>query len=386
MKLLPALLLLATLPAHADTPSLSSLKKSFCPFKAKEAESIFAPQIYHDASLEDFAAIFAQQTDYYGPCKGITKKGGELRIEYRDAVLPLRGQFEKGKNRNFYFGRPELPNDSFEKIKGFAERTLGKASLFVSKDGKKILEHNPAPLNIGTNHSVFILRALKEKAARKELSAETVVRLDDKVKSGSAGFLHFWAAGTAITIDTLKNMMFVERDLSAADMLIQAVGKKEIEKGGSRLAPFLTNREYAQLFAEKDAAKIIRSPKRLADLFNQNQFIEYPPERYDLTDKVGWFASTAEICSALHGLEEERLLFNRFREVTEEEGRERWSDYSLFTARGWGIAQNSALLRIKGKPAWYCVSITGNSHEAIEEQAIGDLTSRIYSIIHAKEP
>lgn len=386
MKLLPALLLLTALPAHADSPSLPSLKKAFCPFQEKAAEAIFAPQIYHDASLEDFAGIFAQQRDYYGPCKGITKKGDEIRIEYRDAVLPLRGQFTKGKIRNFYFGRPSFPDDNFEKIKSFADRTLGKASLFVSKDGKKILEHNPAPLNIGTNHSVFILKALKEKTDRKELSAETVVRLDDKVKSGSAGFLHFWAAGTALTIDTLKNMMFVERDLSAADMLIQAVGKKEIEKGGARLTPFLTNREYAQLFAEKDAARIIKSPKRLADLFNQNKFIEYPPERYDLTEKIGWFASTGEICSTLHALKEEKMIFSRFREVTEEEGRERWSDYSLFTARGWGIAQNSALLRIKGKPSWYCVSITGNSHEAIEEQAIGDLTARIYSIIHAIEP
>lgn len=376
------LLLLASAPAFAAGPGAKQLKEAFCPFQEKKAKAVFAPQIFHDASMEDFAAIFAQQAGYYGPCKSVVQQGSEYLLTYRDATLPLRGQFADGKIRNFYFGRPDFPNDSFEKIAAFAKKALGTASIFVSKEGAKVYGYNPQALNIGPNNQLFILKALKEKTARKEIGPETILKLDDKAKSGSQGFLQFWVEGTALTVDTLKNMMVVERDLTAADMLAKAIGRNEIEKGGKTLAPFLTNREYAQIYADPDGAGIQGSPQRLADLAKKTKYVEYPEERYDLTAKAGWFATNEEVCAALSALKEEKLLFSQFRIATEEEGRERWSDYTLLPARGWGIAQNSALLRIKGRPEWYCVSVTANAQEPLEEQAIGDVTHRIYSLIY----
>lgn len=375
--LLPLFLL--TIPPSFALDS-AALQQAFCPFKKEKARALLGKEVFHHMSMADVEEAFARPAEYYGPCRKVTGKE-KFVFEYENASLPFEGRFTKdGKIEQFYFTRPDFKNDSFEKIAEFSRRHLGNFSLTVRSGDKDIVSLNQRPLNISTNSILFLLKALQDRINRKELSLDSIARLDLATKSVSDGYLHHWQLGTSLTLDTLKSLMVAEKDMTAADMLILAVGKPEIEKSG--IKPFLTNREYAQLF---QMGAIPDDPARLTKMINElplpKKPVAYPTEQYGKVNKLGWFTTTGQLCSAIMELKGDRVLFGTMRDMNQNSEWVGWKEFSLLAARSWGIAQNTALIQKKAGGEWFCVSLTVNQAEPIDEQAFTDVSNRILSLI-----
>jgi beta-lactamase class A len=171
-----------------------------------------------------------------------------------------------------------------------------------------------APL--GSAFKLYVLAALGEAIAAGDIDWEDDVTIRDELKSIPTGILQDRSDGDVVSVLEAAQLMISISDNTAADLLIDLLGRETIETtqteyGNSapeRNTPFLTTREFAALkigpgsglrdpqWIEGDEAARRSLLAQLADITADDLPITDWVDPID-PDLVEWFASPSDLCT-----------------------------------------------------------------------------------------
>ncbi len=366
--------------------SVSEVKGIFCPFSSSRAKKALDAESLEHGGLEEIKRSLGEQIKLYGKCLGLKElEQHSYELSYQGVAIPLDLTYgEAGKIRAFFFGMPRHADDSPAKIAGESGKLpYTTAYLFMDENGREFLSRNAdRPLNVSRSSQVFLLAAAQKAIREGELRLSDTATLRSARAVRAMGAIHGWRNGTLLTVDTLLNLMMGERDMAAADLLLEKVGRDAPASFGARLSPFLSHREFF-LLAESEKSEL-SSPKKirskLAELEEKPLPELYRLDRLDLVPVLGWFASAREICRAALGVKEEVTELNARLSgeysAVQPKSIER---FGLVQTRDSGVSQVTAVLKAKGQP-WACLAITANHGDEIEEGFFSGIYSRILNL------
>lgn len=381
-------LILALAGEHAGASTRAQqLAAAFCPFQIKPAKALIDHSLLHDTPLAAIGDEFKERERVYGGCRSVMEKpDGKFEFRYAEALYQLGVDWSaQGKVLSFEAGRPQILNDSFEKIAASAEKLFPGSSLYVEKADVQLYGHNHLKvLNVSHSAQLFLLAALEDQFVAKRARPDQVVRLSARVKATGLGALHYWREGSAVTLDALKNMVIAEGDQTAADLLLETLGSDQVERQAGSLEPYLSHREFALLMNEKMKVPPKRSEHRgfLASLREGTEKVESFDQHAKRVGNVGWFASTQELCAAFRKLRAEPAFLSaagvRYeRELHSISG----GDLALKDVTANGVRQVTAVYRKGPGSPWHCFSVTSNHADLISETQFDDLKHRIFRLI-----
>lgn len=371
---------------HAYGDQEKRMKSALCPFQKKSARVLFDPELLHESPIEEIAEIFRGQVKQFGPCKNLRFNGhSSVTLSYRDAEIDLEVHLtQAGRIADLNFGLPRVINDSFAKIEQAARNSFPKISFFVRDLSKEAFSVNAdVAMNAGTNGRVFLLREAFRAVKEGEVSRMQLLPIPEVKERVAFGILQKWKTGTKLTLDSLLQLVFLEGEPNAQDAILKFLGKENVEKGGKDLAPFLSQREFSLLSREEDVPSGKEALKaRLGDLASSSVVAEFPEDRAELVNQLGWFASTSELCaSALEMRSESSLISDRPSNGENPGSKESWKETFGFQARGFGVHQSTQVLQNRTGTSFYCVSVTANGASSREDDLFNQILSRLLALI-----
>ena len=178
---------------------------------------------------------------------------------------------------------------------------------------------------LGSMFKLFVLGALAHQIAAGRVSWNQELTVTDALKSPGSGSLQDVPAGTRVSVQQTAAKMISISDNTAADMLIQLVGRSAVQAQDRQWSdhaalnvPFLTAREvfvlkisqypalanqYLSLAPGQRAAFLASSVDPLPLSPAQAQSLALASARRDI-DTIEWFASPDDICRAFAGLQQ----------------------------------------------------------------------------------
>ena len=200
----------------------------------------------------------------------------------------------------------------------------GLLAARVSPGGSCIPVHQVAASTarpLASMFKLFVLGALAHQIAAGRVSWNQELTVTDALKSPGSGSLQNVPDGTRVSVRQAAAMMIAISDNTAADMLIQLVGRSAVQAQDRRWSdhaalnvPFLTAREgllmkiypalasqYLRLAPSRRAAFLAAKVDPLP--FSQAQAQTLPGSPTDI-DTIEYFASPDDICRAFAGLQQ----------------------------------------------------------------------------------
>lgn len=216
---------------------------------------------------------------------------------------------------------PESVVEAFNRLADLGELRAVTAEIV---DGScqvidSVAADEPAP--VGSVFKLYVLAALGEAIASGELAWDDTITIEDGLKSIPTGELQTRDSGSEVSLLEAAQLMISISDNTAADHLIDLLGREEIEAtqagyGNSMPElnmPFLTTREFAAL--KVGPASGLRNPQWIeGDEVERRailaQISDITPADLPLQDWTGpidpdlveWFASPRDLCGLALGL------------------------------------------------------------------------------------
>ena len=184
----------------------------------------------------------------------------------------------------------------------------------------QLASSTPRPL--ASEFKLFVLGALARQVATGQVGWNRTLTVENQLRSGGnpvgSGSLQFSPAGTKVSVRETATKMISISDNTAADMLINLVGRSAVEAQVRRWSrspeldiPFLTTREALLLhyvnYPVLANAYLSRTPNQreafLASSVDPLSFsgVQASTEPRDI-DRIEWFGSPDDICRAFAGL------------------------------------------------------------------------------------
>lgn len=381
------LAVLIFVPAYSQA---ASLPKGLCPFDAKKIKSNFTPALRRDYKDEGIRGPFERREKWYGGCKAGESKGPgreKFELQYGLARIPLRISWKAGKIEQFEFGRVELENDTWERFVVFLKTHWPRASfLFQRGEGEGAAFQPGVRYAIGEGRIVPIVDTLEQEIKEKKISKDAKIKLEERDKIQDIDDLAEENAGLALSAGDLKERIFSRFDRTAGEMAQRWVGTDAIESRLSGSKPFLTRREFSWLMNISDSAMAKISKESLREeAVKLDRVKEMPPlprERYDHLDRVEWWMSAEELCSAMLRIKEvpelvEGLASKNFRTM-----HPAWKKAVYYAARDFGVSQTTWVADLPGTKKSSCFTLVLNSPALLDEEAGDETLARAYDLVN----
>jgi len=175
---------------------------------------------------------------------------------------------------------------------------------------------------IASQFKLFVLGAVEQKVAAGEIGWDQTVALDDTARSigNGEGSLQALPPGSSVTVEDAATKMIAISDNTAADLLIDLVGRDVVEaQAGTWMAdasanvPFLTTRQMFLLhYVPGLADGYHATPPDQRAAFLATEVDPHPLTDIALglssdprhVDTVEWFATPHDVCRAFAGLQQ----------------------------------------------------------------------------------
>lgn len=201
---------------------------------------------------------------------------------------------------------------------------VGLLAARVSPEGTCRPVHEVAsstPRAMASQFKLFVLGALVNQIAAGRISWDQTLTVQEATKSvGNAeGSLQYATPGTLVTVEEAATKMISISDNTAADMLIELVGRNEVEAqvrqwtaNAAANEPFLTTRQVVLLhYVEGLADRYVATPRDQREAFLASSVDPLPlsdiasglTQEPRFIDTVEWFASAADVCRGFAGLQ-----------------------------------------------------------------------------------
>ncbi|NEQ96153.1 MAG: serine hydrolase [Cyanothece sp. SIO2G6] len=214
--------------------------------------SWFVPNFLQQIPLAQIQGVLTKIATRLGDLQSVRATETGYAIRFAKGTVPAQIRLTAdGQIMGLFFEPPLIPIPVEEAI-AILETSPYTTGVLVTKDGNDIAAINPdMPVAVASAFKLAVLVALKQQIDNGTLSWDTVVELRPEWKSLRSGILQDWPDGSQVTIDTLATLMMFISDNTAADALIQIIGRDSIAALAQRNRPFLTTKE---VFTLKDTA------------------------------------------------------------------------------------------------------------------------------------
>lgn len=394
-------LLAAALPACAADEKLDAAAHSLAAAisqKPAGLTGLLDADFFRQVSLEKAGSILADTWKAYG---------GVVAVRAVRSESPLMGHYvfetdkgydlpaavalspESGRVSGFFFGQAARHNPTLKSVADRLGALPGAKAFLVRRlggDGASLEDyHGSDTLAVGSAFKLYVLGAvIKERRPWKK-----IINLDDGDRSLPTGRLQDWPAGAPFTAYTLAGLMIADSDNTAADMLISALGRRNIEddlkamghSDPARLKPFLRTSELFRLKSDSEATlKYINLPLDeryvfLSSLSSRPLSAAAVKQSPFGVARVEWPASPADLCRVMdyirrNGGGEAMDILAINPGLTVPEGF-RYAGYKGGAEPG--VLSMTWLLQDK-KDNWYCVSGAWNDEvNDLDQQAFFEL-------------
>ena len=387
--------------------------------------ALFAPeflaQIPSDQLTQIFTAYFAQA----GKCteakltKTQDQNSGEFSLIFEKGFTVASRLSVNPASPNLivslWVGNPISSSSSLNDVVTALKALPGETSFLVARLGSDsltpVVAHNAdSELAIGSAFKLYVLAELARELNANERKLSDVVWLDDKFRSLPSGTLQTWPVASPITLHSLAALMISISDNTAADHLLNLLGRERVERmvaetGHAKPAldvPFLSTLEMFKLKGEPthkaaDEFLALDAAGRRKFLGNQLAAVKredarpYADGKPAYIDRIEWFASVSDLCRVMNWLRQHTETSQPaapLRDVMAintglgaSTPRERWSYIGFKGGSEPGVLNLTYLLRsVKGE--WYAMSITWNNQQAaIDMNKVIPLVQRSLQII-----
>lgn len=177
----------------------------------------------------------------YGKVRRVSLDGERYVVWTESHKIPvtLRRNLA-GKIHTFFFHTPARLVANLKADLAPIEKLPGKIAYLITKNGKELAASGEnAPLAVGSAFKLAVLAALKSRVDQGKAKWADVIRLQSKHKSLPSGILQDMSAGAPLTLHSAAALVIAQSDNTATDLLIDYLGRKEVEKIAG-IAPLLT--------------------------------------------------------------------------------------------------------------------------------------------------
>lgn len=212
----------------------------------------FVPTFLQQIPLAQIQQVLTQISTGLGEVVSIKPTATGYAIKFTQGTVPAQVRLTADSKIAGLFFEPPLIPIPLEEAIAILETSPYTTGLLVTQDGNDLATINPnMPIAVASAFKLAVLAALKQQIDAGILTWDTVVELQPGWKSLPSGMIQDWPDGSHITVDTLATLMVMISDNTAADALIQVLGRDAIEAIAPRNRPFLTTKEA---FTLKDPA------------------------------------------------------------------------------------------------------------------------------------
>lgn len=355
-----------------------------------EVEILFDKSFLNQVSANQLIGILKQYHDQLGQLKKITGSSGDYTLIFVKGTAPAKIVLNNvGKITGLWFGNWILTEDDLAEVISEFKSITGAISVSVIKNNQdKILSYNSnRKMAVGSSFKLYVLKAVYDAVQNGKISWDSLVILNQDNKSLASGILQDWPKGTPLTIKTLSNLMISLSDNTATDLLINAVGRENIEKYVTEInIPFLKTIDLLRLKYAVDS--VIQTEYIKAGIEKRRQIlnnIKNLPVKTSvmsssprLITELEWFFSTQELCQLIYKLRDaDEIRINPGLAVKK--------DWQLVGYKGGsepGVLQYTHILQREAGGDIYTVSITvNNPKQELDTDKITELTRRLISLI-----
>jgi beta-lactamase class A len=385
----------------------------------EEPERIFSPAFLAHVPAAQVKAIGEDLKRSYGAARAVsgieakTASSGTVIFDFERATLRMDMTIDPAPPHlieGLLVTGADAKGDNVRDLAATIAALPGQVSLAAVRLGdgqpRQLLAQQPErPLAIGSAFKLFIFSEVVREVKAGERKWSDVVPLGRH--SLPSGFLQQWPEGAPMTLYSLAALMISQSDNSAADTLLNVLGRENVErllpelgvKAPERDRPFLATREAfllkggdPALRARWTAAGEAERRALLAGEIARAGVETIDPQRFAAgpvaIGEVEWFASPADLVRTLDWLRRagdaralEILAINPGIPALTR-------DFTYVGYKGGsegGVLNLSFLLR-RSDGAWFAASVTWNNPAATldDAQLIAPM-SRLLSLI-AKDP
>jgi beta-lactamase class A len=296
--------------ARADTPltpqdALSRL------FNSPQVDAAwFAPSFSAQVPVAQVQDLVDRYRAQLGAVKSVRKEGSGYELAFdKGSVSATIILSASGQITGLLF-KPPVSNDPVQaKQTAIAaiKKLPGTVGLLITRDGKETDGIVPDQrLAVGSAFKLAILAALQDQIVAGKHRWDEVITLKNEWRSLPTGMLQNWAEGSPLTLQTVAALMISISDNTAADALLDIVGREAVEKYAPANVPFLSTREtftlkLPRLFSLLERYRAATPAGRRAMLpeINAQPFdtdtVDIAPDTLD----IEWFFSMRELCGLL---------------------------------------------------------------------------------------
>jgi len=290
-----------------------------------DPNAMFTPAFLAQVPAAQVRAVAAQLGSQYGAVRGLDRleaaspQAGLMHVGYERAVVHIQISIEPqppGRIGGLLLTGADMRGDSLAAVMAEIRALPGQASVAVARlgDDPPVLTASIEPervLAIGSAFKLFILAELSRQIRAGQRRWGDVVALDRR--SIPTGTLQSWPQGSPVTLHTLAALMISVSDNSAADMLLHALGRENVERmmatlgvgAAARNRPLLSTLEMAAL--KTGPAATLNAWQQADEAGRRRMLAEYAgadPARIDIArfagnplhiDSVEWFASASDM-------------------------------------------------------------------------------------------
>ncbi|MGK7891441.1 MAG: serine hydrolase [Leptolyngbyaceae cyanobacterium] len=239
-------------PPAVPTPE-AVIQRLFAPTPIQA--SWFVPTFLQQIPLAQIQQVLTEISTGLGEIQTIRSTDTGYAVKFAKGTVPTQIRLTaEGKIAGLFFEPPLVPIPLEEAI-AILETSPYTTGLLVTQDGNDLAAINPdMPIAVASAFKLAVLAKLQEQIDAGTLSWDTVVELQPEWKSLPSGIIQDWPDGSQLTLDTLATLMILISDNTAADALIQILGREAVEAIAPRNQPFLTTKEAFTLKNPANAA------------------------------------------------------------------------------------------------------------------------------------
>lgn len=257
------------------------------------------------------------------------------------------------------------------------EALPGKKSLLVLRNGEEVNSLNAeTPLAIASAFKLQVLAELQQQIKAGQHSWDEVIELKPEWKSIPSGILQDWPDQAPLTLQTLASLMISVSDNTAADILIQVVGRDTLATASPRNQPFLSTQEVFTLKSpeNQDLLETYRQSTARPDLLPAIHKAPLPPvelvDSEPLALDIEWFFTNQELCQLIAQVADLPLMHINTGIINADN----WQQVAFKGGAEPGVLNLTTAIRDDSGNN-YCVSATWNDQQQLEEYRFFNLFS-----------
>lgn len=347
----------------------------------KDSASLFAPAMLNVLPVGQVELIVNDLRERCGSWQSARRQGPtdhyRIRTDRCEILTRLHRDID-GLVVGLIFSPPARIDLDFAGLLAEIDKFDGTVAYAIYEDGELIAGRQvDRELGVASAFKLVVLAVLRDMIDRGEARWSDTVMLKSRHRSLGSGTLQRMPIGSPLTLHTLAVAMIADSDNTAADILIEFVGRDRLETL-SGMKPFLTTKDMFQFKADPALYKRYQQ----ATLETKYGILEGLTEKWQPSaDRIvgpwgrhaHWLMSVDDLCSWIEKVADLRLM----RINTGVLDKADWQRVAFKGGNDIGVLNLTSLAHDDQDKA-YCISMTWNADQEFNQVTPIDLYTSVF--------